>query len=53
MTPEQAVDFLFQLTTQTAMPLASHVQAQQAYQLVKKFISDKASTPPVELKSTK
>lgn len=38
MTPEQALEILKQMASQTNAPLQAHVQAQQAYEILKKEI---------------
>ena len=41
MTPQQALDFLVQLASAANAPLQVHMQARQAYELLKQLLPEK------------
>lgn len=39
MNPQQALDLLFQISSNSAMPMAGHMQAKQAYDVLNKLLN--------------
>ena len=59
MTPKQALDFLMQLSATSAAPLATHMQAQNAYKVISNAlpqmtsVEKAANQKPAPLKAVK
>ena len=52
MTPQQALDMLFQMTTTSPMPLTAHLQAKQAHTLLSQALAS-AGEPQAKVATIK